>query len=241
MQETKECQSIKRELAEYIKYHIQRKTISNYWIEFIPFRILERGYIPNHIGKDQDEKKTVKKWLKKHGLTKKETLKIIEEYEYKHNYEIEERKLNIITLNMLVYIILEELDKEIKSNSIEELEEKLNKILNRKIKEEKEYYKEIPSNKNYQVSNKGNVKNKKDKILKQSTTPKGYKKVYLYKNGKREMEYINYLVANTFMEYKKCNGLKPRNITWNREDNNINNIKIIVMPKRKMKRAQQRR
>lgn len=237
MQKIREYHSIKKELAEYIKYNIQKGIISNYWIEYIPFRILERGYIKTHIGKDQNEKATINKWMTKHAITETEIKEIIKNYENKNNYEEEKRELTITTINMLIYVILEELDTEIKSNNIKELEEKLTKIINRENKNiEEEYYKTIPSNKNYKASNKGNIKNNKGQILKQSTTPKGYRKVYLYKKGKRELEYINYLVANTFMKYKKCKGLKPTNITWNRTDNNINNIKIIVLPKRKMKR-----
>jgi hypothetical protein len=87
-----------------------------------------------------------------------------------------------------------------------------------------EIYKVIKGFENYSVSNLGNVRNdKKDKILKQSLTKTGYKKVNL-NNGKTIR--VHRLVAEAFIpnpDNKPC----VDHIDNNRTNNNVNNLRFV--------------
>ena len=82
----------------------------------------------------------------------------------------------------------------------------------------------------YQVSNTGKVrslgnnKSRKTKILKQNTTKNGYKRVGLWKNGKRKPYYVHRLVAQVFLpnpnnlpEVNHIDENKQNNVVWNLE------------------------
>lgn len=65
----------------------------------------------------------------------------------------------------------------------------------------KEVWKDIPNFKGiYQVSSLGNVKNfKKNKIINGYYDKAGYKRICLYKNGKRYYPFVHRLVAEAFI------------------------------------------
>lgn len=79
-----------------------------------------------------------------------------------------------------------------------------------------EIFKEIEGFSNYEVSNFGNVRNKKTgRVLKPKKNNCGYLEVSLRKDGKKKMFYVHRLVAIDFIE-------NPRN---KKEVNHINGIK----------------
>lgn len=89
-----------------------------------------------------------------------------------------------------------------------------------------EEWKTISGYENYQVSNFGKVKSlgndkaKKEKILKSSTTKKGYQIVGLFKDKKRKLLYVHRLVANAFIP-------NPNNLPQvNHKDENPSNNHI---------------
>ena len=87
-----------------------------------------------------------------------------------------------------------------------------------------EIYRNIEDFDNYEISNFGNVRNKKtNKILKPNIS-KGYYKVDLCKNGKRTTKTIHKLVADAFLENlenKPC----VDHIDNDRLNNNISNLR----------------
>ena len=62
-----------------------------------------------------------------------------------------------------------------------------------------EKWADIPNFKNYQVSNIGNVKNSRGKILLQDTDKCGYRRVTLYSDGKPKHFVVHKLVALCFI------------------------------------------
>lgn len=86
----------------------------------------------------------------------------------------------------------------------------------------KEEYKDIPGFPNYQVSNLGNVKNKKrDKLKEPGYDKNGYLKVDLYKNSKRTTRKIHRLVADAFLPKD------PKRTDINHKDGNKHNNQAI--------------
>lgn len=75
----------------------------------------------------------------------------------------------------------------------------------------------------YQVSNLGNVKNKKGKKIKPRKNKNGYYQVCLSKNNKNKNHYIHKLVALSFITNdKKMQCVNHKN--ENKLDNNVNNL-----------------
>ena len=93
----------------------------------------------------------------------------------------------------------------------------------------KEIWKDIPNYEDfYQVSNLGNVKNKKGLILKPHLTNSGYYQIKLFKNKKRKYYGIHRLVAQAFPEicgqmFENC---EVDHIDTNRTNNNAYNLKV---------------
>lgn len=86
-----------------------------------------------------------------------------------------------------------------------------------------EIYKNIIGYENYLISNLGNVKNKKNKLLKVYKPKDNYSTIMLYKNNTRKLYSIHRLLAIHFLpnpDNKPCvnhiNGIKS--------DNNLNNL-----------------
>lgn len=98
----------------------------------------------------------------------------------------------------------------------------------------KEIFKDIEGYEGlYQISNFGNVKSNrngkyfKEKILKDRFNDRGYKTVYLFKDGKGSNRRTHRLVAEAFI----CNGFnKPdvNHINGIKSDNNVNNLEWVT-------------
>ena len=108
---------------------------------------------------------------------------------------------------------------------------------------ETEIWKDIPNYEGlYQVSDLGNVKRLKrkiilksdfelilkEKILKQSYN-KGYKKVHLSYNNSRKYYSVHQLVAMAFLNHKPCGlNIVVDHINENKDDNTIKNIQLVT-------------
>lgn len=77
----------------------------------------------------------------------------------------------------------------------------------------------------YEVSNLGNVRNSKGKILKLQTDSNGYKRVNLYKKGYK-VNLVHRLVASAFIE-NPLNKLCVNHIDNDRTNNNVNNLEWV--------------
>lgn len=87
-----------------------------------------------------------------------------------------------------------------------------------------EIWKTMKEQNNYEVSNKGKIRNKKTKrILKTTISYKGYERFIVYINKKPKCFYIHRVVANNFIEnpnnYKEINHKNE-----NKLDNSVNNL-----------------
>lgn len=75
----------------------------------------------------------------------------------------------------------------------------------------------------YQISNYGNIRNSKGRLLKYYENHKGYYKVGLNKNGKNSKFRVHRLVAQMFIpnphEYPQVN-----HIDGNKQNNNVTNL-----------------
>ncbi len=85
---------------------------------------------------------------------------------------------------------------------------------------------------NYQVSNLGNVKSfkcGKEIILKPSNDTAGYLSVNLIINGVRKTRKVHQLVAESFLNHKRCGmGLIINHIDFDKYNNKLNNLEIIT-------------
>lgn len=89
----------------------------------------------------------------------------------------------------------------------------------------KEEYRTIEEFPNYEVSNLGNVRNKRtNKILKGNDNGKGYPKVSLYNNGLMKSYKIQRLVANSFIP-NPLNLSDIRHLDGDKTNNNVDNLK----------------
>ena len=81
----------------------------------------------------------------------------------------------------------------------------------------------------YKVSNFGNIKNNKDKILKSSLYKNGYLMINLCKYGIVKKRLIHQLVAESFLNHKRCGfELVVNHIDFNRTNNKVNNLETIT-------------
>lgn len=232
-----EIGSIRIEIIKYIKYLIESKIINEKNKEFIEIIIGQRTYIK------EDENAII--WIQKHKTNIIELKNRINEYEIKNGYKPTEKKSINRIIQSIIHIeaenIIKILNRELgKRNTLKELIEELEIISKIKVsreEEEEEIYKTIPEYPEYKISNKANVikRNNKRKI-KTEISRKGYVRIWIYKEGEKIREYVNYLMANTYLKHKRCEGIKVKNITWNRQENNIENIKLEIQTKRKAKR-----
>ena len=88
-------------------------------------------------------------------------------------------------------------------------------------------WKTISTNPNYEVSDEGNIRNKKTKkILKGIPDKDGYLKVHLYCPTKNY--YVHRLVALAFLEAPKENQTEVHHIDANRQNNNVKNLKWVT-------------
>ena len=103
-----------------------------------------------------------------------------------------------------------------------------------------EIYKNIKHYENYQVSNKGNIKNQKTgHLLKPSKDRGGYFYVILYGNKIKKHKYIHRLVADAFLENPNSKGFVDH-IDNNRTNNNIENLRFATRSENGMNRLKQK-
>ena len=84
----------------------------------------------------------------------------------------------------------------------------------------------------YQVSNLGNVKSlkfNKERVLKPSKDSKGYLSINLSLNGVFKMRNIHQLVAESFLNHKRCgHKLVVNHLDFNKTNNNLNNLELVT-------------
>ena len=81
----------------------------------------------------------------------------------------------------------------------------------------------------YKVSNFGNIKNNKDKILKSSLYKNGYLMINLCKYGTVKKRLIHQLVAEAFLNHKRCGfKLVVNHINFDKTNNNLTNLEIVT-------------
>lgn len=99
-----------------------------------------------------------------------------------------------------------------------------------------EVFKDVTNYKGlYQISNLGNVKSlgnnkiRKEKILKNCLSKKGYLVVNLSKNGVFNTKKIHQLVAESFLNHTPC-GMKlvVNHIDFNKTNNKLENLEVIT-------------
>jgi hypothetical protein len=84
----------------------------------------------------------------------------------------------------------------------------------------------------YQVSNLGNVKSlkfNKERVLKPSKDSKGYLSINLSLNGVFKMRNIHQLVAESFLNHKRCGyKLVVNHLDFNKINNNVSNLELVT-------------
>lgn len=84
----------------------------------------------------------------------------------------------------------------------------------------------------YQVSNLGNVKSlryNKEKILKPSKNVHGYFQVVIVLNCERKTRMVHQLVAECFLNHKRCGfELVINHIDFNKTNNKLDNLEIVT-------------
>ena len=88
---------------------------------------------------------------------------------------------------------------------------------------EMETWKAIKGYPNYEVSNLGNVRNKKGNVLKPEETERGYLRVNLFNNGKVKHHKIHRLVASTFIPNEN-NFPQINHKDENKKNNKVDNL-----------------
>lgn len=88
-----------------------------------------------------------------------------------------------------------------------------------------EIYKIIEEFPNYEISNLGNVRNKKTKrVLKPSKDARGYCRVVLYKDGMPNTRKVHRLVMITFKPVEEMENLQVDHVDFNPENNCLDNL-----------------
>ena len=75
----------------------------------------------------------------------------------------------------------------------------------------------------YQVSNLGNVRNSKGKVMKQNKRQDGYMMIQLFKDGKHKHHFVHRLVLSTF-KANPNNKPQVNHINEDKTDNRLNNL-----------------
>ena len=92
-----------------------------------------------------------------------------------------------------------------------------------------EIYKTIEEFPNYEVSNMGNIRNKKTKrILKPGKDAGGYLRVVLYKNGKPSTKKVHRLAMITFNPVENMDDLQVDHIDFNKQNNCLENLRWLT-------------
>jgi hypothetical protein len=95
-----------------------------------------------------------------------------------------------------------------------------------------EIWKNINSNKDYKVSNLGNVKSikrGKERILKGGTNSRGYHCVGLCENGFQKIRTVHQLVAIAFLDHEPCGlDLIVDHIDGDKKNNSLSNLQLIT-------------
>ena len=96
-----------------------------------------------------------------------------------------------------------------------------------------EIWKPVACNKNYEVSNFGNIRNLKGHLLSQRDNGHGYKNVMLYGTPKRKVYYVHRLVAEAFIENPE-NKSEVNHLDGNKGNNIISNLEWCTRLENKM-------
>ena len=86
-----------------------------------------------------------------------------------------------------------------------------------------EIWKPVACNKNYEVSNFGNIRNLKGHLLSQHDNGYGYKNVMLYETSKRKVYYVHRLVAEAVIENPE-NQSEVNHLDGNKGNNILSNL-----------------
>lgn len=87
-------------------------------------------------------------------------------------------------------------------------------------------WRKIPTWPNYEVSDKGKVRNESGRVLYVDTDRYGYKRVKLYRDGESKNRRINVLVAQAFLDWRpECDvNHKDRN----KRNNSVDNLEVVT-------------
>lgn len=97
----------------------------------------------------------------------------------------------------------------------------------------KEIWKQIQDFENYEISNMGNIRSKKNGILKPYKDYKGYKRIVLYKRPPyaptiAKSFFIHRLVLQTFSPNKQYKTLQVNHIDHDPSNNNLKNLEWVT-------------
>lgn len=93
----------------------------------------------------------------------------------------------------------------------------------------KEIWKDVKGFEDYEVSTKGNVRNKiTSKILKPVLCPNGYSAVCLYKKGTHKNQLVHRLVAFAFIDNFNKQKTEVNHKNGNKTDNTVSNLEWVT-------------
>ena len=91
---------------------------------------------------------------------------------------------------------------------------------------ENERFLKCIQNKEYEISNLGNIRYK-NKILKGSVNHHGYKYLQVYSGGRRKIHFYHILVAKVFIG-ERPNGLVVDHINRDKQNNCVDNLRYVT-------------